>query len=486
MKHSPQEPWPPDEQERGLQALADLMRAGAAGPKCAPEHRRRFLQTWKQETRPPARRVALMWLPLAAACSLALFVGWQWHTTNAVLQVVATRGGTSAEPSVGAMMPEGTELRFSEGTLARVQKNSRAMVSHLDARGATVTLAEGSLHLKVVKRPRAAWRVEAGPYLVQVTGTQFDVHWNEARKHFQIDLHEGSVNVSGPSLLSPQRLAAGHTLRVDGQDAPMTITPLSANSPTALLGAAPITPPSSITQATLDPLAPRARQWAYVPHKRAHARIATSGTATRAAAPVPSAAAPQPPARLESSVAIAPPRPAPTSPAPAVLPPPQPPAPVSWSTLLQGGDFAAVVHEAERESVEAVVAQRPLPDLQALADAGRYTGNAAIARKALQALRQRFAQSEAAQKATFELGRLEDDHARAPARAVPWYKQYLSESPRGVFAEDALVRLMIAHVALKHDDLAALDADKYLQLYPTGGHTDLAKKVSQRGHPLHR
>lgn len=470
MKRSPHEPLRDDEQEHTLKALADLMRAGATPPPASQHLRRRMLQAWQQDALPNRRRWVFMWAPLAAACVLAAFVGWQWRTTHAALQVVATRGGSSTQPSIGAMMPEDTELRFSEGTIARVQAKSRAMVSRLDAHGATVTLADGALHLNVVKRPQAAWRVQAGPYLVQVTGTRFDVRWDEAHKQFQIDLQEGSVRVSGPALSTPQALTAGHTLRVDGEKAAMTITPLRMETSGPMAPPVPRAPPAGATPAVVTPSLPRPRRVAYVAD---HERVPNAPAM---------AAAPQntePQARIEApTLAPAPANLPPLEPAPPPAPPPKPPA--TWATWLQAGDFAAIVSDAERQQVDTVVAERPLADLQALADAGRYTGNAAVARKALQALRTRFADSAAAQKAAFELGRLEDDHAHAPARAVPWYVRYLSESPRGAFAEDALVRLMMAHTSLKQHDLAALDADKYLQLYPTGSHSDLAKKVLRR------
>ena len=59
------------------------------------------------------------------------------------------------------------------------QRFTEAEVTGLESRGGTLRVRRGRAHVAVTHREGAAWVVQAGPYAVRVTGTEFDVAWSE-------------------------------------------------------------------------------------------------------------------------------------------------------------------------------------------------------------------------------------------------------------------------------------------------------------------
>src|SRR5205809_862285 len=74
---------------------------------------------------------------------------------------------------------------------------SPARIAETNAAGARVLLEQGGLHADVVHRPRTRWSVEAGPFVVRVTGTRFDVGWDPETQSVKVALQQGSVVVTG-------------------------------------------------------------------------------------------------------------------------------------------------------------------------------------------------------------------------------------------------------------------------------------------------
>jgi hypothetical protein len=139
------------------------------------------------------------------------------------------------------------------------------------------------------------------------------------------------------------------------------------------------------------------------------------------------------------------------------------------------GDFAAVITEAEARGVDAVIDAGSLADVAALADAARYAGKDDLARRAMLAERSRFAGSSEARSAAFLLGRMvETTH---PAAAVGWYDTYLTESPDGSLAAEALGRKMVAVKASSSAAASRPIAVEYLRRYPRGAFAPAAKEI---------
>jgi hypothetical protein len=314
----------------------------------------------------------------------------------------------------------------------------------------------------VVHLPRAEWTVEAGPFTIAVTGTEFDVTWQD--EQLDLVMQSGTVNVHGP--LAPQGIAlhAGQHLAVDIARGELTI----AESPAVTGSAAPASPP------------PDARRTAAEPSPQTHAPAVPGGlppsgpdpvAGTRAESPAPTASLL--PSTSASAVTL------PTS-TPGVEPAPSPPtgtvpAPPSFREHIARGEFAAVITEAEARGIDTVLGAGSLDDVAALADAARYAGKGDLARRALLAERSRFAGSAEARSAAFLLGRMAE--TGSPAAAVGWYDTYLAESPQGSLASEALGRKMIAVKASSSAAAARPFAEEYLRRYPRGAFAEAAGEI---------
>jgi TolA-binding protein len=141
----------------------------------------------------------------------------------------------TVRPNSGAAL-----LQFSEGTEIELGPGSKGRVAEVSRRGARVELASGRLQARVVPRPRARWTVSAGPYLIEVTGTAFDVGWSAAGSELELSLHDGSVVVRGPSLKNGVRVGAGQRLIANATTGRVALSSLLATRPTP-----EATPPAS-------------------------------------------------------------------------------------------------------------------------------------------------------------------------------------------------------------------------------------------------
>jgi hypothetical protein len=209
----------------------------------------------------PLRRslIGLLWAPIALAVAVAgVLLVWRTSETALTFQIasgVSGRVGKSLQAPAAAPMT----LRFSDGTALSLSPGSRARVAEISAQGAFVVLEDGSLQATVIHRAKSRWLVHAGPYRVLVTGTRFNLRWDEKQGVFDLDLHEGAVTVFGPSLgtggkallpkeklhLGPQRSALDSSTPESA--ASKTISPAGEQSAAApsLSTPAPVAPRSS-------------------------------------------------------------------------------------------------------------------------------------------------------------------------------------------------------------------------------------------------
>jgi TolA-binding protein len=202
----------PSNHDAGAMALG---RVGALLDGTADEahdlaQRERFL--FALAAKPSARRrvvgLSAAALVLSVALGAALFWARPARVEYRVSGPLATEGEwLGVPPDRGA-----ASLRFSEGTEIELGPGTKGRVADLSRDGARVVLGEGVIHARVVHRPRARWSVSAGPYVIEVTGTAFDVGWSVAGERLELSLHDGGVVVKGPSLRDGIRVVAGQRL----------------------------------------------------------------------------------------------------------------------------------------------------------------------------------------------------------------------------------------------------------------------------------
>jgi len=364
------------------------------------------------------RRRRTAWASAAAVVALA-----------AALAVLVTRTRSLTYQVVNGAVVEGsrivggpsTEVRFSDGSELALDPGTETRIAALDARGGRVSLDDGAAKVKIAKRPGAAWTLAAGPYSVRVTGTAFLLSWSKSKQAFEIAMTSGSVVVSGPLIGSGIALHAGQRLHSDVGTGRLIVDDGSAPAVAAAL--APTPSPAAGTPAPTAALTPASPE--------------PSGPASEASA--------------QAHVAS-----------------------LEWRKKAAQGDFGDVIAAAERRGLDTTLATAPLEDLAALADSARYARRSALAKRTLLAERSRFPKSGAARDAAFLLGRIAEDEGGG---ASEWYDRYLTESPQGAYASQALGRKMMLVYQQRGAKAAQALAVDYLSRYPRGAYAGTAKKI---------
>jgi TolA-binding protein len=386
--------------------------------------------------RTPRRgRWTLPALGFAAVAGAAAGVFFFVHQRPLTFEV--THGRVSEGGYIVSESPE-AEVLFSDRSDLGMEPGTRLRVSHLEVRGARMMLEGGLLHVHIRPRPQASWAIDAGPYVVHVTGTEFDLGWNVDAQTLDLHLRKGSVTVEGPLANGGIRMEAGQHLVANASDESLSI--VDEHAPKASLDVAPAAAEPELGTANgHDPASGPTASPAGPGAARSHA---ASGAAAREVG--------RGAAANDSA----------------------------WSARVARGDFDAVLASAEKRGLDRALAEAPLSDLGALADAARYAHRAEVARRALAAQRTRFPSSLQARDAAFFLGGL-DETQGDEAGALDWYGTYLRESPSGAYASQALGRKMMLVQRLRGSGEARAIANDYVDRFPNGPYAPNAHALLQ-------
>jgi hypothetical protein len=396
--------------------------------------------------------------------ALGLGGGGIWRGTHGDrLSYVVDGGVSDADGYIPRVQAAGAAVKFSDGTVVTLDAGSRARVVGTGADGAQLRLEDGRAHLSVVHRRRTRWSVEAGPFVVQVTGTTFDVRWSAGDGVLHVRLLAGVVTVRGPLTRGGVTLQPGQELEARPDDGVLRIVPVASSVP-APAEASPRSGPSPAGAAA-----------------EAVARAGSTPPAPAGAAVSPSAPSAQP-GSAEAGPAARPPAPSHARLAAAARgeAPEGRAAPAlgaDWGRRIANGDFDTIVREAEGHGSARCLRELPSDRLAALGDAARYGGRADLARRALVAQRERFAGTPAAEEAAFLLGRLAEDSHEPRATALGWYDVYLDEAPRGPYAAEALGRRLLLIDATDNPGAVRATAREYLERHPTGPYAARARAI---------
>lgn len=407
--------------------LAEVQDADGVGSSVRARARVAFLSGPSPRRVKPAMYGVLALAMLACAGAVAVVSSRrQADIDHAPVTVVGMTGETSW---VAAANESTLPLRFSDGSEVTLATAARARIVNRTEAGANVAIEHGELHAKIRHRTDTAWRFEAGPYDVRVTGTAFSLSWDPMSASMVLGLEEGSVIVTGCNL-EGRRVAAGEELRVRCEHA------VDAGA-TASIVAVP-----SASSARLAP-------------------VGDSGH-------VP-----------ESSPAV-------TSPSSAVraqrvaVPPASATAGPSWRELAASARYPEAYEAAKREGLETIAQQASAPDLLSIADAARLTRHVRESDALLSAIRRRFPGTASAAVAAFMLGRSAMDGSFAYAEAATWFETSVREQPDGALAREAAGLIVEASDRAGDFPRARGAATSYLQLYPTGPHAELSHRVLAR------
>ncbi|PRQ05014.1 FecR domain-containing protein [Enhygromyxa salina] len=378
----------------------------------------------------------------AAACTLALIVSWPSGSTDPIgdpssahALVFELDGAEVASDDLGDVIAaEQTSrlLAFSDSTAVELSPGGRLHLDDIRSNGAVVVLDAGEVALAVHHERDTSWRVDAGPWQVHVTGTQFSVAWEPTVQSFRVAVIEGSVRVEGPDG-DVTNLRGGDTLIRERGKATIEPESLIADPIGADPGGIPTgegVGQGEATEVSDEPLGP----------------VASADPDTGASKPN-SAQAKQ----------------------------------LSWDQHFDNSDYAAAWQALAQLSggIHAEATHANANTLLDLADVAHYTKHSDDARKLLEQLRERFPASDEAGKAAFALGRLAATSG-SQAKAASWFELYLVELPNGSLAGDALARLIDSYDALGRKGDASEAAKRYLARFPKGPHADKAAKILAR------
>jgi TolA-binding protein len=371
-----------------------------------------------------ATRWSLWLLPAALATVIGVVALKRAHDRSMVAERAITFQVVSAKVTDGGYISSDSPqaaVRFSDQSDLGLSPGTRMRVSRLEVRGAHVMLEGGAMHVKIHPQPRADWTLDAGPYVVHVTGTEFDLAWRGEEQTLDLHLRKGSVVVEGPLAASGVKVDAGQRLvantkvgslsLVDELNAPATEAPPATGSRSAT--------PSGAAQPSAF-------------------RVA-SGAAARVAAKVDDP---------------------------------------SWTARVAHGDFDGVIEDADRRGVDKALAESNAVDLAALADAARYARRQDVAKRALMTERTRYPDSVQARDAPFFLGSIAEAQ-KNDAASAEWYEVYLRESPNGAYASQALGRKMVLAQRMRDIEGARAIAATYLARFPDGPYASPARKLLQ-------
>jgi hypothetical protein len=426
----------PEERDHALGILGRIARTHLTGnlsPEQEAESRRRFRAELARlpiaENRGRKTKIWAAGFALAAVIAGIFATRPLWRHPELTFDVDVPIVAQHDYLFVPNTSPSG-HVSFSDGSRLTLAPGGRSRIAALHADGAEISLEDGRANLEVVHRTKTRWTVAAGPFAILVTGTAFDVRWSGADELFEVEMHSGSVKISGPLAAAGIELAAGQKLIADLRANQLRIERVAEDADEEEQSA--VTP--TIENAN-EPLTINRRPRRH-PKERDDAR---------ARAP-----------RVEAPEEVA----------------------KSWAQRVASGDFRSVLADAEQRGIATVLAQSALPELVALADAARYAGRADVAHRALAAQRDRFSGSTAAHTAAFLLGRLADTGEGQPSLAIGWYDRYLAETPNGEFASEALGRKLIAVQRVSGAVSARPIAREYLRRFPQGPYAAKARELT--------
>ncbi|MGE0787910.1 MAG: FecR domain-containing protein [Sandaracinaceae bacterium] len=208
-----------DPMNERLRALSEAV-ASADGPDDAAiaSARRRIGEPRRRPARARGYSApgysALAYASLGLAAVAIALLAWRGLTPDATPLTYRIDGSAPAGSHWLSTPTEPAELAFSEGTRVVIATASRARVSALEPDGATLQLEQGSLHAWVVHRDTSRWEVQAGPYVVRVTGTELELEWDAEAESLRCAVEEGAVSVQGGLLREPRTVVAGEELRI--------------------------------------------------------------------------------------------------------------------------------------------------------------------------------------------------------------------------------------------------------------------------------
>ena len=310
-------------------------------------------------------------------------------------------------------------VRFADGSELSLAADSQAKIKRASGHVVHTELVHGRVDAKVRSGSGVAWDFIAGGFRIAVTGTELSVAWRGEDSRLEVLVTEGDVRVYGDGLGKGREVHAGERLRVESGEARFEAAPERLRAPPPMRPA---------VEALTLPTAP------------ASSRTTDFSSDTSS----------------DSSAGL------------------------SWRTLAQQGDYREALAAAKKQGIGRMQKQLDAPGLLLLADTARFSKDATTAHAVLAALGRRFAHTPEGARVPFLRGRIAAELDGDAAAGARWFRAYLTETPKGEFAEEARGRLLELLAQAGDAEAAHAEAVLYLGLYPTGSYAALARSLLPR------
>lgn len=330
---------------------------------------------------------------------------------------------------------ETKQLRFSDGTSLSLHPQTDLKVERTSTTGASVIVGRGRTLASVNHSDGADWRFAAGPFSIEVTGTEFDLAWHPEKGVFEIALHQGAVKLTGPTLAGARSVRKGEFVRIE----------LPAEQQTPTMGKHQQGAP--VQESEVDPRSPGSGQrsgWS--------APATSSGQSNDE--PSDSRVAHEKLSNDEQAVQET---------------KNGGPSATNWRQLLASGQRTKALQAVRQMGAATAIQSAPAKSLWKLSQAARLGGEPRLAQQVLLALR---SQHGVRGRSAFMLGKVAADQLHDTSGAVQWFETYLREAPGGALSEQALGRLVELQAGTRQGRRAA---ERYLEAYPDGAHASFAR-----------
>lgn len=235
-----------DRQEANLAALGSSIRELLVFECAAAEDlrlaREEFLQRVAiRNARPLAHRPRWPLLLSAAAVAAGAIALMNWTRAPITFRVGASAiAGRPGDLVQAATVP--APLRFSDGSSLLLHEQGRLRVLDTNRSGARVLVEDGTVDVDVAHAApgKKQWKVEAGPFVVSVTGTKFALSYSASDETLSLVMKEGHVTLSATCLDGPTHATAGERLDVSCRPQPP-----SPATPAPAMAAPPAVAPTS-------------------------------------------------------------------------------------------------------------------------------------------------------------------------------------------------------------------------------------------------
>jgi transmembrane sensor len=186
----------------------DALDAEFPGEQLTRQNRAKFISALHAHLAPPSvRRTAWFRRTFAIPAFVtvaAAAVFWFWPVEPSfTVAGVPGKLGDALESG-----PNAIAVDFSSGNRVELSPQTRMSVVQNAAQLTRVRLDRGRASLSIKKQGRS-FAVQAGLSTVTVTGTQFNVDFDDKTQRLQVALFEGSVYITGPCFPKPHHMVAG-------------------------------------------------------------------------------------------------------------------------------------------------------------------------------------------------------------------------------------------------------------------------------------